>query len=140
MPGKKYFTVAEANATLPLVRAVVRDITELARGWRERQERLNRIQPGKRGSLSEAHQEELLQVHAEYERDQERMREFEQELKQLGVELKDYFTGLIDFPAWLDGREVYLCWRLGEPAVDHWHELEAGFAGRQKLVPEPVGR
>ncbi len=140
MPGKKYFTVAEANATLPLVRAVVRDITELARSWRERQEHLNRIQPGKRGALSEAHQEELLQVHAEYERDQERMREYEQELKQLGVELKDYFTGLIDFPAWMDGREVYLCWRLGEAEVAHWHELEAGFAGRKKLVPELVGR
>ena len=63
MPGKKYYTAAEANATLPLVRAIVRDITELARGWRERQERLNRLQPGKRGALSEAHQEELLQVH-----------------------------------------------------------------------------
>ena len=39
------------------------------------------------------------------------------ELRQLGVELKDYFTGLIDFPCWMDGREVYLCWRLGEPEV-----------------------
>ncbi len=140
MPGKKYYTVGEANACLPLVRAIVRDITAMARGWRERQERLNRLQPGKRGTLSEAHQEELIQVHAEYERDQEHMREYEQELKKLGVELKDYFTGLIDFPAWMDGREVYLCWRLGEADVTHWHELEAGFAGRQKLVPEMAGR
>jgi hypothetical protein len=140
MPGKKLFTVSEANAMLPLVRAVVRDVTELARAWRERQERLNRLQPGKRGSLSDAHQEELLQVQAEYERDQERMREYERELQQLGVELKDYFTGLIDFPAWMDGREVYLCWRLDEPTVAYWHELQAGVAGRQKLVPELVGR
>lgn len=140
MPGKKYFTVAEANATLPLVRAIVRDICDLARSWRERQERLNRLQPGKRGMLSEAHQEEVLQAYADYERDQERMQEYEQELKRLGVELKDYFTGLIDFPAWRDGREVYLCWRLGEPEVAYWHEVEAGFAGRQKLVPELAGR
>ena len=52
----------------------------------------------------------------------------------LDVELKDYFTGLIDFPCWMDDREVYLCWRLGEPEVAHWHELDAGFAGRQKLA------
>ena len=51
-----------------------------------------------------------------------------------GIELKDYFTGLIDFPCRMDGREVYLCWRLGEPEVGHWHELDAGFAGRQKLL------
>jgi hypothetical protein len=140
MPGKKYFTAAEANATLPLVRAIVRDICDLARSWRERQERLNRLQPGKRGMLSEAHQEEVLQANADYERDQERMQEYEQELKRLGVELKDYFSGLIDFPAWMDGREVYLCWRLGEPEVAYWHEVEAGFAGRQKLVPEMAGR
>ena len=61
------------------------------------------------------------------------MHEYEQELKNLGIELKDYYTGLIDFPCWMDGREVYLCWRLGEPEVAYWHELEAGFAGRQKL-------
>ncbi len=68
------------------------------------------------------------------------MREYEQELRKLGVELKDYFTGLIDFPCWMDGREVYLCWQLGEPEVAHWHELDAGFAGRQKLAPDGAAR
>jgi hypothetical protein len=135
VPGKKYYTVAEANSTLPLVRAIVRDVTELARDLRERGERLSRLRPTARG-LSEAHKEELLQVQDEFERGQERMKEYERELKQLGIELKDYFTGLIDFPCWMDGREVYLCWRLGEPAVLHWHEVEAGFAGRQKLMAD----
>jgi hypothetical protein len=45
---------------------------------------------------------------------------------------------LIDFPAWMNGREVYLCWRLGEPDVGHWHELDAGFAGRKKLSGEAL--
>src|SRR5437660_1491268 len=67
---------------------------------------------------------------------QERMQEYEQELKQIGVELKDYFGGLIDFPGLRNGRPVYLCWRLGEPEVSHWHDLEAGFAGRQKWTDE----
>ena len=50
----------------------------------------------------------------------------------------DYDKGLIDFPSLHDGREVYLCWRLGEPQVAYWHELDAGFAGRQKLSAEEV--
>jgi hypothetical protein len=132
--GKKYFTVAEANASLPLVRAIVRDITALARDLKERQERLDRVQVPERGAMGDAYREELLQVEAEFERDQERMHEYVQELRGLGVELKDFVTGLIDFPCWMDGREVYLCWRLGEPEVAYWHELDAGFMGRQKLL------
>jgi hypothetical protein len=132
---KKYFTVAEANATLPYVRAIVRDVIELAQSLRERQERL-RLQPARPGVLSTAHQEERAHDEAEFERGQVRMREYEQELRQIGVELKDCFTGLIDFPALRNGRPVYLCWRMDEPAVAYWHELEAGFAGRQRLDPE----
>jgi hypothetical protein len=138
-PGKRYFTVSEANATLPYLRAVVRDVTELARELRERHERLVRLRPGERG-LSSAHQEETQQARAELERGQERMQEYEEELKQIGVELKDYLTGLIDFPSIIDGREVYLCWRLDEPEVGHWHELEAGFLGRRKLMADRAAR
>jgi hypothetical protein len=132
--GKKYFTVTEANATLPLIRVILRDITELARSLRERHERLSRVRPPERGILGEAYQEELQHVQEQLERDQERMQEYERELRQLGVELKDYDTGLIDFPSWMNNRAVYLCWRLGESEISYWHELEAGFAGRQKLL------
>src|SRR4051812_30983253 len=134
--AKKTFTVAQANATLPLVRAIVRDISELALSLRDRQDRLARLnEQGREGNLSTAHDEELRQVEAELERGQESMRDYIRELLQLGVELKDPFTGLVDFPSQFEGREVYLCWRLGEPDVGHWHELDAGFAGRQKLKP-----
>jgi hypothetical protein len=132
VPDKKYFTVAEANATLPLVRAIVRDITELAPDLRDRHDRLGKLGARKRVP-GNAYDEELEHLEAEYERDKERMREYLAELEKLGAELKDYFSGLIDFPCWMDGREVYLCWRLGEAEVGHWHELDAGFAGRQKL-------
>jgi hypothetical protein len=56
------------------------------------------------------------------------------ELHEEGVQLKDYNRGLIDFPCMRDGRIVLLCWELGEPErIEWWHELEAGFAGRQPL-------
>lgn len=51
----------------------------------------------------------------------------------LGVVLRDPATGLVDFPAERGGEAIYLCWRLGEPAVEYWHGRDAGFAGRQPL-------
>jgi hypothetical protein len=56
------------------------------------------------------------------------------ELHADGVQLKDHSWGLVDFPCMLDGRIVLLCWQLGEPEqIEWWHEIEAGFAGRQPL-------
>jgi hypothetical protein len=56
------------------------------------------------------------------------------EIGELGVEMKDYSRGLIDFPHMKNGRVVFLCWQLGEAdEVEWWHETEAGFAGRQRL-------
>jgi hypothetical protein len=128
---KKFYTVAQANATLPLLRSILRDITELAHDVQERQQRLVRLQDA--GAIDKAHDEEIQHIITQFENDQERMTGYEQELRNLQIELKDYVTGLIDFPCWMNDREVFLCWRLGEPEVSHWHELDAGFAGRQKL-------
>lgn len=128
---KKTYTLQEANAMLPLLRVILRDVTTLAGELRERYERLIRLKQAK--GLDRAHEEEVQQLAAEFELGQEKMREYEIELEKLGVELKDYYTGLIDFRHLKDGKEVYLCWRLGEPEVGHWHDLNSGFAGRQKL-------
>jgi hypothetical protein len=131
---KKYYTPAEANATLPLLRSILRDVTELASELKDRHERLSRVQPPPRGQFGDAYQEELREMQTEFERGRERMQEYLDELQNLGVELKDPYTGLVDFLTIMDEHEVYLCWRLGEPEVAHWHEIDAGFAGRQKLA------
>jgi Uncharacterized conserved protein (DUF2203) len=55
------------------------------------------------------------------------------ELEGHGIVVRDLDAGLIDFPALRDGEEVYLCWLLDEPAVSHWHAIEAGFRGRRPL-------
>jgi hypothetical protein len=54
-------------------------------------------------------------------------------LEEAGIVVRDIDRGLIDFPAIRDGREIYLCWELGEDAVEHWHDLESGYRGRQQL-------
>jgi hypothetical protein len=87
--------------------------------------------PGKHSR--DAYAEELSQIEEELEKDTQQLREYVEELRALGVEPKNGPEGLIDFPAMMDGRVVFLCWRLGEAEVLHWHELEAGFAGRQPL-------
>ncbi len=53
--------------------------------------------------------------------------------QEMGCEIKDIDQGLVDFRTERDGREIYLCWKLGEPDVSWWHELETGFAGRRPL-------
>ena len=58
---------------------------------------------------------------------------FRQELTALGVDFKDPELGLVDFPSEREGRTVFLCWRHGEQEVEYWHELTAGYAGRQPL-------
>jgi hypothetical protein len=56
------------------------------------------------------------------------------EIGEIGVQIKDYSRGLIDFPCRRDGRVILLCWQLGEAdEIEWWHEVEAGFAGRQPL-------
>ena len=132
--GKKYFTVAQANAMLPLVRAIVQDIVDLAKSVRERHELLHlRGDPEGDDGLTASYREERTQAQDELDNDQQRLQDYVEELQALGVEFKGFDLGLVDFPCWMDGREVYLCWKLGEPAVGFWHETDAGFAGRQKL-------
>jgi hypothetical protein len=81
----------------------------------------------------------LAHVKDELALDAERVGEYVQELSDLGVISQSETEGLVDFPSVMDGRLVFLCWKLGEPEVMHWHELDAGFAGRQTLAVESIG-
>ncbi len=121
---------------LPLVRAIVKDLAELSRDVIDRRERLSHLLAGRNGQASDVYSEELAQVEEELEKDGRRLRDYVEELLKLGVEPKNGPEGLVDFPALVDGREVYLCWKLDEPEVMFWHDLEAGFAGRQSLIAE----
>ena len=56
------------------------------------------------------------------------------ELHAADIVVRDLVRGLVDFPAVRDGEEVYLCWLVDEPQIEHWHALDAGFAGRRRLM------
>lgn len=131
----KRFTVEQANATLPLVKRIVADAVAQHRLWREKLLEIDLVAASGRASdaeLAERLAGEAQAIAREIE-------SFRRELVSLGIELKDARLGLIDFASMIGDRPVLLCWRLGEPEVRFWHEVDAGFAGRQPLVPESVG-
>src|SRR5687767_1066485 len=131
----KLFTVESANRTLPLIRKIVADIVRNYATWEERVQELEVLNAGARSEETDARTVVLEREIARLAAD---VQGCLRELKELGVEFKGYDTGLIDFPSEMGDRTVYLCWRLGEPAVAHWHEIDAGFAGRQPLAPAEV--
>lgn len=132
---RQYFSVASANQTLPLVRAIVSDIVELFPEVRDREDRMKRILRGRPSDArpDDPYSEEVEQVRQELERDVARLQGYIDELRELGVEFKDPVMGLVDFPARRNGKEVCLCWKLGEPSVDFWHTMEDGFQGRRSI-------
>jgi hypothetical protein len=132
--SKKYFSVEQANKTLPLVEKIVGDIVRQFQIVSNLDARLAGVlkRDGKRRG-DDPYTEELSHTKAELEAEAERLHAYQQELEHLGVELKGA-DGLCDFPGLKDGREVCLCWRLGEPSVAYWHEVQAGFDGRQPIA------
>jgi hypothetical protein len=128
MLHRRHYSIEQANAALPLVGAVLRRLqaarlrlastgfdTDLAL----RAEATGGAWPGRDRAAC------ALAITLGFER-----------LEELEVLLRDLDRGLVDFPAVVDGQEVYLCWSLDEPEIGHWHGLEAGFAGRRPLVGE----
>lgn len=127
----RLFTLEQANRMLPLVRRIVEDIVQDYARWREQVGVLEVIAAGRRGDSPPNEAEKVEQDAQRLAADIER---YVTELRELGVDFKGFDQGLVDFPAEIDGRRVYLCWKLGEDSVEHWHEVDAGFAGRHRLV------
>ena len=126
----KRFTPDQATQMLPLVRRIVEDIVVSVGRWRDRIREFELVTASVTSQAPDPRAVELEREAAAIAAEVDR---FVRELTALGVELKDYETGLVDFPAVIDGRPVYLCWRLGEPRVQFWHEIDAGFVGRRPL-------
>ncbi len=117
----KYFTPAEARRTLPLVKKIVKDILDTSREMRLLAEELN--------SKVES-DPDIQKLGADIE-------SFLSELEEIGCFFKDWnFTmGLVDFPAVIDDREVFLCWKSDEDDIRFYHDVQEGYAGR-KPIPE----
>ena len=128
----RIFTVDEANRTLPLVSKIVADLVREHQQWEDKVREFELATVGSSPEKPDAIAE-LLQFEAQ--RLAKDIEGYIAELNDLGVICKGMDTGLVDFRGQIDGREVYYCWKLGEPSVMFWHEIDAGFVGRQRLHP-----
>lgn len=118
----KKFSLEEANRALPLVRSIVRDIVERYRRIQDLIDRMDHADvPSDLRERLEAENEELMSNLSE--------------LCQLGVELKSFELGLVDFYSERDGRGIFLCWKLGEDKIAWWHSLDEGYSGRRPIFP-----
>jgi hypothetical protein len=127
------FTPDEANAALADVRPLAEQMVEAKRaldGAQEQSDDAARSISGNGGGIPPA---ELAALHEQLEQRTTELAAIVDELHELGVQVKDLDSGLVDFPALRDGEPVLLCWLLGEDEVAFWHGLEDGFAGRRRL-------
>jgi hypothetical protein len=124
----KLFTLEEANSLLPSVRPIVKSIQRSHRRLRSFQK------SAKLAADGAEHGGGGMQKGSQYARLLIDLSLFAGQLESLGVQLKDYANGLIDFPSMREGRVVLLCWKADEgDQLEWWHDVEAGFAGRQPL-------
>jgi hypothetical protein len=128
---ERTFTPAEANSALsevrPLVERMVAARARLRELEGEQREVVQIIAGNGSGyAVGEARSDEFTAAATEFEECIER-------LTSLGVQIKDVDVGLVDFPSRRGGEDVLLCWRAGEDAVEFWHDLEEGYAGRKPI-------
>lgn len=123
----KLFTLDEANELLPGIREKLENIRRLY-------ERLAMYREPARAAAAASDRGGGMEGGAVYVQALYKIGKLTTDLHELGVQLKDYSRGLIDFPSMRDGKIVLLCWQLGDgDTVEWWHEIEAGFAGRKPL-------
>ena len=119
----RYFSLDEANSALQLIRPLMDEVQRIRTTILAHRPQ---IWPAMARSVGNGGNPVLSRLVREFDRLDEAVRK----ILATGAQIKDVNTGLLDFPALRGGREVYLCWKVGEPKIEYWHEIDAGFAGR----------
>lgn len=127
----RLFTVEEARALLPQVRALVEQLVERRAEQLAAAARLAELEPSARGNGHVGH-DARMRADALARADAALIEPLT-ELDRLGLVVKDVDAGIVDFPSTRDGEDVLLCWRLGEPELRWWHGPDDGFAGRRPI-------
>ena len=133
----RFFKLAEAERLLPEVEVVLRSIIQFREDYGRAEEELSRLlqQISTAGGMIPP-RERIAQLRHRKDAAARSLQSSLERLEEIGCQLKDVETGLIDVPTLYHGREVLLCWRLGEPKIAFWHGVEDGFRGRQPIDSE----
>ena len=130
----KTFTIEEAQSLLPVLESLLKRAIEGKQAAEKVESDLAEV--ARRIHFSggmKVDAAEVLKQRNELEEHLKRVRETIAEIDEIGVQVKDLDTGLLDFPCRVDDEVVLLCWRMGETSIEHWHTMEAGFKGRQPV-------
>jgi len=130
----KTFTLDEAQSLLPVLESLLKRAIEGKREAEQVEQSLS--ETARRIYLSGGMRVDVAAIarqRAELESLVQRARESVAEIDAIGVQVKDLDSGLLDFPCRIDDQVVLLCWRLGEPAIEHWHTVDSGFKDRQPV-------
>jgi len=130
---QRYFTAEEANEALLEVRPLTEELVGHRRALVELQERQSAVTARIAGNGGNVEPHELEEVQAQLDEEVAGIARCVARIHEVGALVKDLDDGLVDFPATRDGREVLLCWRLGEDEIGFWHGLDEGFSGRKPL-------
>jgi len=131
----RFYDIDEANAALAEVEPILATLSDQrAELIRLRDRALAAHQPAGGGTAEELDEEATRLIRLRIKGVVDQMAAAVARIDALGIALRDIQRGLIDFPALAGGRQIWLCWQLGEPAVDHWHELETGFGSRRPII------
>ena len=135
----RFYAIDEASAALPDVERIVSALRDQRAELVALRDRVLTLTPDDGEPTPDA-AEELRLIRLKMQGLIDQMQAGVARLVELEITLRDIATGLIDFPALASGRPIWLCWRLGEPAVEHWHHQDEGFASRRPLDELPTGR
>jgi hypothetical protein len=130
----KTFTLDEAQSLLPVLESLLKRAIEGKQAAEQVESGLSELARtiyltgGMRVNTAK-----VAEMRAEMDGHLRQVRETVTEIDAIGVQVKDLETGLLDFPCRLDDQVVLLCWRMGEPSIEHWHTLDAGFRGRRPV-------
>jgi hypothetical protein len=130
----KTFTLDEAQSLLPVLESLLKRAIEGKLAAQQIEQGLAEL--ARRIYISGGMMVDSAKVaglRAELESHVQRVRESVAEIDSIGVQVKDLDAGLLDFPCRLEDEIVLLCWRMGEPAIDHWHPTDSGFKDRQPV-------
>jgi hypothetical protein len=130
---QRYFTAEEANEALLEVRPLTEELVGHRRALVELQERQSAVTARIAGNGGNVEPHELEEVQAQLDEEVAGIARCVARIHEVGALVKDLDDGLVDFPATRDGRDVLLCWRLGEDEIGFWHGLDEGFSGRRPL-------
>lgn len=135
----RYYAIDEANALIPDAERILGALREQREELIAARDRALSLTPDD-GAASPEAAEQLRLIRLRMQGLIDQMQAGVARLIELDITLRDIKTGLIDFPALLSGRPIWLCWRLGEPEVGHWHTHDEGFDSRRPLDELPAGR